>query len=136
MVMAQIDDMPLDRIGWMPAHSSAKQLGSLRKGDGQLLTKLDRYANGEADRLAKKGASLHRVPTAVVNQWKEHFETVKQRAKWIGRATSKANHGEEYPFRDSEVARWKAEAAARARSVSSCGMCGHGGKAIITVPRR
>ena len=65
LVMAQIDDTPLDCFGWMPAHSTAKQLGSLRKGNGQLVTKLDRFANGEADRLAKKGASLHRVPTAL-----------------------------------------------------------------------
>jgi hypothetical protein len=94
LVMAQIDDTPLEAIGWMPAHSSTKQLGSLRKGDGQLLTELDRYANGEADRLAKKGASLHRVPLTEINQWKEHFDNVKERAKWIGRATAKANHGE------------------------------------------
>ena len=60
---------------------------------------------------------MHRVPATVVNQWKDHFETVKQRAKWIGRATAKANHSELYPFRDSEAARWKAEAAARARNV-------------------
>ena len=75
LVLAQLDDTPLDALGWMPAHTSAKQVGNTRKGDGELLTALDRCSNEEADRLAKKGAALHRVPVAEVNAWKEHFET-------------------------------------------------------------
>ena len=57
------------------------------------------------------------MPHTEVNSWKEHFDAVKQRAVWIGTATFRANHGQVYPFRDSEAARWKAEAASRARAV-------------------
>ena len=117
LLMPMLDDTPLEMIGWMPSHTTVKQVGKVRRGDGELLTIIDCKSNDIADRLAKKGASLHRVPATEVNAWKEHFEIVKQRAMWIGTATSLANHGETYPFRDSEAARWKAEAAARARSV-------------------
>ena len=63
----------------MPAHTTAKQIGTKRRGDGKLLTAIDRTANEHADRLAKKGASLHRVPAATVDAWKEHFDMLKER---------------------------------------------------------
>ena len=59
LVMAQLDDTPLEYLGWMPAHTTAKQVGKSKRGDGKMLTAIDRGANDEADRLSKKGASLH-----------------------------------------------------------------------------
>ena len=41
LLMPLLDDTPLDSIGWMPSHTTAKQVGKVRRGDGELLTKID-----------------------------------------------------------------------------------------------
>ena len=115
ILMAQLDDTPPDNIDWMPAHSTKEQVGTVMRGDGKLMTEVDRRANEQADILAKRGASLHRVPITEVDAWKRHFKMVKNIAVWIGQVTAAANRWRAIPFRDSEASRWKAGAAARAR---------------------
>ena len=34
---------------------------------------------------------------------------IKKRAMWIGKATTLANNLPKFPFKDTEVARWKAD---------------------------
>ena len=46
------------------------------------------------------------------------------RAKWIGIATHQANNFEDYPSTDSKAARWRAEAAKRAKSDARMGIDG------------
>ena len=67
------------------------------------------FGNDEADKGAKEGVEEHPVPAMVVEEWKEMEKETKRRAMWIGKATTLANNLPEFPFKDSEVARWKAE---------------------------
>ena len=103
----------LERILWMPAHKSAAHVGKLRLRNGDLLTKEDVKGNdgadSGADSGAKEGGEEHRVPPAVVQEWYAAEKEGKKRAMWIGRAASLANNLPEFPFKDNEAARWKAD---------------------------
>ena len=86
------------------------------KSDGSLVSKQGVWANDTADKLAKRGAEHHRVPPEEVRRWKQEFMAAKARAKWIGQITHEANNTPDFPFRDTEAARWKALAAQRSRA--------------------
>ena len=86
ILMAQLDDTPPDNIDWMPAHSTKEQVGTVMRGDGKLMTEVDRRANEQADILAKRGASLHRVPITEVDDWKRHFKMVKAERYGLGKS--------------------------------------------------
>ena len=75
------------------------------------ITATDVWANDVADKLAKFGAEYHRVPAEEVKRWKTAYKSTKARAKWIGLVTHAANNLSDFPFRDSEAARWRAIAA-------------------------
>ena len=90
---AQLDDTPSEAIDWMPAHSTKKQLGTVMRRDGKLMADVDRMPNEQADLLAKKGASLHRVSTTEVDAWRQHFAMAKDIATWIGQTAAAASHG-------------------------------------------
>jgi hypothetical protein len=59
-----------------------------------------------------------------VNLWTYQMETVENRAKWIGVATHAANNHLSFPYRDSEAAQWRANAARRARNNAKAGIDG------------
>ena len=52
------------------------------------------------------------------------MEIAEVRAKWIGIATYESNNYPDFPYRDSEAARWKANAAKRARENAKAGIDG------------
>jgi len=106
-----------ETVGWMPAHLKEADLalGTATKSDGSKVTGVDLQANDAADGLAKLGVEFHRIPPEELKRWKKAYAEVKSRAKWIGTATHLSNNMPNYPFRDSEAARWKAVAAQRSR---------------------
>ena len=53
MVHSVLEDVPSDKVVWMPAHESKQAVGRVRCGNGDLLTERDILGNAEADRLAK-----------------------------------------------------------------------------------
>ena len=110
----------------MPAHLTKADLalGTATKSDGSLVTSIDVWANDVADKLAKLGAEHHRVPAEEVRRWKEAYRATYARAKWIGTVTHAANNVPEFPFRDSEAARWRAIAAQRSRAEKKAGVDG------------
>ena len=118
MLHTALHDVNPDVVGWMPAHLTAKEVTQLAatKSDGSPVSKQDVWANDLADRLAKLGAEHFRVPPEEVRRWKQEFNAVKARAKWIGQITHEANNVPDFPFRDTEAARWKALAAQRSRA--------------------
>ena len=69
------------------AHDGGRRGGSKRIGNGELLTAMDRYGNGEADTWAKHGVEEHRVPHHIRKELKDAFSLVGRAAKWIGAAT-------------------------------------------------
>ena len=46
---------------------------------------------------------------AEVGAWNDLEVDAKARAKWIGKATTLANNLPDFPFKDNEAAKWKAE---------------------------
>ena len=113
-----LDDTPNDSVVWMPSHTSALDVGVRRIGNGEFLTALDRYANGEADKWAKHGVEEHRVPSHIRQEVKAAHSMVWRTAKWIGAATWHANHSKGNPARDAGASRRlavEATKAARAR---------------------
>ena len=56
--------------------------------------------------------------------WKEQMKVAESRAKWVGISTHAANNFERFPFKDSEAARWRADAAKRARNNAKIGIDG------------
>ena len=81
-------------------------------------------ANDVADKLAKLGVEYHRVPAEEVRRWKAEYKVAMARAKWVGMATHAAGNVPDFPFRDSEAARWKAVAAQRSRAEKKMGIDG------------
>ena len=80
------------KLEWMPAHTSAAQVGHARKGNGVKLTTLDRRGNNEADRLAKKGARSHAVPLWKQAQFKTAERVALRAALQLGVTTFAANN--------------------------------------------
>ena len=113
-------------VGWMPAHLTKADLalGTATKSDGSLVTARDIWANDVADKLAKQGVEVHRVPREEVSRWKATFRAAKARAKWVGIATQAAGNHAHFPFRDSEASRWKAVAAQRNKAAKKTGADG------------
>ena len=59
---ASLEDQ-VDAVVWMPAHCSAKDVGTKRLSDGSLLTEADVQANALVDKLAKAASSHDRFPS-------------------------------------------------------------------------
>ena len=49
-------------------------------------------------------------------------QVVTQRARWIGIATQAANDHPDFPYKDSESSRWKADAKERSRVAATKGI--------------
>lgn len=108
------DDTPLESVVWMPSHTSEAEVGVRRIGNGDFLSMLDRYGNGEADTWAKHAVEEHRVPEHIRRELKDAYALVGRTAKWIGAATWHANHSSGRPGRDTGASRQAAVSAARA----------------------
>ena len=108
----------------MPSHLKESALGLARRSDGQLVTGRDLLGKQHADLLAKHAVEFHRVQASDVKLWKEQMEKAECRAKWVGIATHEANHFNCFPYKDSESARWRAEAAKRAKDEAKRGIDG------------
>ena len=80
MLFNAIDDLPLERIIWMPAHQAARAIGSKVKSGGTYLTAKDVKWNDVADKLAKRVVEDHRVPHMVRKVWQTCLDEVKPRA--------------------------------------------------------
>ena len=94
VVFACFDDVTQADLEWMPAHTTAADVGRLRLSSGILLSAVDRMANAEADRLAKLAAASVRVPQRVRRLMDAAAARSQQLALWIGRATATAaGHG-------------------------------------------
>ena len=93
-VFAALDDQDplLVDVAWMPAHTSAGDVGVSVLSDGALLTANDRHGNEEADRLAKVAAAQHRVPEATRLRMAADIEVTVQLKRWIGQATAIAGN--------------------------------------------
>ena len=132
LMLTALDDSPPEVVGWMPSHLTLEDLDlqMARKSDGTLVTKQDLEANDLADKLAKKGVEYHRVSRAEMRHWALKIERAKDRARWIGVATHEANNRPDFPFSDSEAARWRAEAAQRAKANAKSGTDGRKKRAV------
>ena len=126
LMLPILADEEVNPVGWMPAHLTLEDLvhGIAAKSNLELVDALDIRMNDIADRLAKQGAKIHRVPKAEVEMWHAAMRQIKDRARWIGVVTHEANSSTMYPFSDSESARWKAEAAQRRKSEAKQGADG------------
>ena len=118
------DDEARSRVGWMPSHLKESELGLARRSDGQLVTGRDLLGNQLADLLAKQAVEFHRVEASDVDRWKDQMEKAERMAKWVGIATHESNNFECFPYKDSEAARWRAEAARRAKDEAKKGIYG------------
>ena len=111
----ELDGTPPEMLIWMPAHKTKGQAARCLMSNGEVLTETHRDANDRADVLAKKAVEVHRVRKEEYELWVQTYEETQTAAKWIARATHEANNQAEYPFQDSEAARWRSEAATAER---------------------
>ena len=126
LIFAALDDCDPMVVGWMPSHLEVADLAEEEaiKSDGTRITELDLKMNDDADTNAKRGVQHHRVPPEELERWNDELERAKERARWIGIATHQANNSPEFPYRDSEAARWKAKAAQRRKMEAREGLDG------------
>ena len=75
-----IEDTNPDCFGWTPAHLGGYDVGRARKGDGAVVTAVDKQANDLADGLAKEEVELHRLgwPPPGLLGWPPSGEPSKQ----------------------------------------------------------
>ena len=92
MIFTVADDIEDCSVIWMPSHTSASDVGVAVLSDGELLTTADRNSNDLADKLAKKGASLHRLPDALRKAVKHRACLATWAARAVAIATYAANH--------------------------------------------
>ena len=105
-------------LAWMPAHTTAADVGVARLSNGEFLTARDRAANDAADHLAKRGAQTHRVPAWLRKKVKKYELLAGWAARTLGIATHAANNlvvpGCEVLQRDSTgQPAWKRKAKAQ-----------------------
>ena len=98
-VVGSTNGQPL--ITWMPAHTTAASVGTVRKSDDTWLTKTDQEANAVADALANAAAHGVRVLVATRAAIAATYSVTYHAAQFLGRATFAANHHPCFPHRDS-----------------------------------
>ena len=101
VLLPMIEGIANDDMVWMPAHTSAADVGTKQRGDGRLLTAIDRASNDRADTHAKLAVAEHRVPEAVRERDVKQAKIIEQVARWIGQATFSANNQPSHPPRDT-----------------------------------
>ena len=105
MLLQMLKGVPHSNLTWMPTYTAAKQVGVRRKGDGQLLTAIDRVTSELADKHAKIAVAEHRVPEATRTHHEQQAKVIEEVAKWIGQAIFSANNQPSHPKRDTVAAR-------------------------------
>ncbi len=89
------------KILWVPAHTTARDIGVKRISDGTPLTATQARRNAYVDALAKRGAATHRVPEDI----RSKVTAARDAAWWmgvtIGHLAVAANQRAEAPHRDS-----------------------------------
>ena len=78
-------------VTWIPAHTSASSIGTVKRGDGLPLTRVDHDANKEADMLAKHAANARRLPISYRAEIVALDDVSTRVARSLGRMTSAAN---------------------------------------------
>ena len=74
-------------IHWMPAHTSAKSVGSVFCSDHSVLAQAMRSANEMADLLAKAAAEGNSIGASARKWLQVRFEQAKELAIFVGRLT-------------------------------------------------
>ena len=82
MLHHSLDDTPVEAVVWMPSHATVKDIGTICRGDGFLLTLQDLESTAAADRLAKRAVQEHRVPYRIRQAVAEHDQLVSDNARW------------------------------------------------------
>ena len=85
----------LERLSWMPAHTSEGAIGHALDSRGRRLTPVAWRANRLVDALAKTAASPARLPQRCLGLVAAATDLVRNRAARIGMATFGANHFEQ-----------------------------------------
>ena len=117
LIFAAIDECPADAFVWLPAHTSASDVGIKCLGDGSVLTSTDREANEAADLLAKQAANGHRVPRQLRDAVASHQAMVVSVAEWVGKATFAASNWTSVPHKDSQSSALQAAKCRRDRCI-------------------
>lgn len=107
-----------DSLILMTAHCTDDEVGSLHRGDGVAITKDGIKGNGEADRLAKMAADMHRVPEGTRIRLNQQKNLIQNTVKWIGRAAYLANNHETAPTRDVDTFRAATACAKKQRAAA------------------
>ena len=103
-MITALDDTDVASIIWMPAHTAEHEIGKAKKSNVQPITATDRWANGQADILAKKAVEEHRVPTHIREAVDKRMAYARRVAATIGRCNSAACE-----LRDSTVSKKEAK---------------------------
>ena len=111
MLFTQLDDVPVESVVWMPAHTAECKVGKTVLSNGALLTHPDRQANQRADTEAKAAARQYALSPDVIQDVQHKARVVLESAKWLGHATWLATHGQPPAPRDSEASKMAAKVA-------------------------
>ena len=79
------------KLIWMPAHTTTASVGIRRKSDGRVLTPIDHRANALVDVLAKKAATLVKMPSYVLDLVLQAEAAFEHEAALLGVVTRTAN---------------------------------------------
>ena len=115
LVHTALDDVEVEDVVWMPAHTKPTDVLVRELGNGQLLTERDRRGNALADANAKAAAEVHRVPRALVETEIRRIQRAKEAARWLGRVSWLATNQKGPVPKDNDGSRAEAVRAARAR---------------------
>ena len=121
MVHTAMDDVEVDSVVWVPAHTKHTDVGVRELGNGELLTERDRRGNELADANAKAAVEPFRVPKALVEAEIQRTQRAKAAARWLGRVSWLANNQAGPIPKDNDGSRAEAVRAARARGESVAG---------------
>lgn len=104
MLFDLLEDGDVDRVLWMPAHTTQLDVGRLRLSNRDRLSLRDRKGNDTADQLAKAAVEEHRVPLQIREAIEKAEAAQTNLAKWVATASVLANHSS-HPPRDSTASR-------------------------------
>ena len=115
LVHTALDDVEVEDVIWMPAHTKPDDVGVRELGNGQLLTERDRRGNALVDANAKAAAERYRVPRALVEAELSRVRRAKEAARWLGRVSWLATNQPGPVPKDNDGSRDEARRVAKAR---------------------
>jgi hypothetical protein len=116
LILNAFDDDATPYLVWMPAHKKDEEAGTITIGNGEPLSLKHIRGNRAVDTQAKMAVTEHRSDARTVQEWNQVHESIRQRARWIARATVLANSLPDAPYRDTEASRATADRIKRQRS--------------------